>query len=134
MFSHITVGVSNLDRAGAFYDALLAPLGLSRRPVKKDGGPPSLCWHREGMGLPRFYAYIPYDGEPCTAGNGAMVAFLAPSIDAVERAYAGGMGQGGSDEGPPGPRPHYAPDYYGAYLRDPDGNKVHIVYRAEEFR
>jgi catechol 2,3-dioxygenase-like lactoylglutathione lyase family enzyme len=59
-----------------------------------------------------------------------MVAFLAPSPEAVEAAYAEGLRKGGSDEGPPGPRPHYDPDYCGAYLRDPDGNKVHIVHRG----
>jgi len=52
MFSHVTVGVSDLDRAGSFYDALLVPLGLARRPVTPDGGPPSLCWHRPGTSLP----------------------------------------------------------------------------------
>jgi catechol 2,3-dioxygenase-like lactoylglutathione lyase family enzyme len=131
MFSHITVGVSDLDRAARFYDAVLAPLGLSQRPVTPDGGPPSRCWVGPGGGLPRFFTYLPFDGQPCSAGNGGMVAFLAPSAEAVERAYAGGMAQGGRDEGPPGPREHYAPGYFGAYLRDPDGNKLHLVYRPE---
>jgi catechol 2,3-dioxygenase-like lactoylglutathione lyase family enzyme len=130
MFSHITVGVSDLDRAAAFYDALLTPLGLAQREVVPDGGPPSRCWHMPGVNLPRFYAYLPFDGRSCSAANGGMVAFLAPSPEAVEHAYAEGLQQGGSDEGPPGPRPHYGPDYCGAYLRDPDGNKVHIVHRG----
>ncbi len=131
MFSHITVGVSDLDRAASFYDALLMPLGLVERPVVPDGGPASRCWHRPGISLPRFYAYLPFDGQPCSHGNGSMVAFLAPSIETVKRAYIEGMRQGGTDDGAPGPRPHYGPDYFGAYLRDPDGNKVHIVYRHE---
>lgn len=130
MFSHITVGVSDLDRAGLFYDALLGPLGLVRRPVRPDGGPPSLCWNQSGDSLPRFYAYLPYDGQPCSAGNGGMIAFLAPSTDAIERAYAGAMAHGGVDDGAPGPRPQYGPGYFGAYLRDPDGNKVHLVHRS----
>ena len=132
MFSHVTVGVSDLDRAGLFYDALLIPLGLVRRPVTPDGGPPSLCWHEPRASLPRFYAYLPFDGQPCSQGNGSMVAFLAPSTEAVELSYAGAMRMGGTDEGPPGTREHYAPDYFGAYLRDPDGNKVHIVFRADK--
>ncbi len=131
MFSHVTVGVSDLDRAGSFYDALLVPLGLARRPVTPDGGPPSLCWHRPGTSLPRFYAYLPFDGQPSSYGNGSMTAFLAPSIEAVELAHAQAMRHGGTDEGAPGPRPHYGPGYFGAYLRDPDGNKIHIVHRPE---
>lgn len=131
MFSHITVGVSDLARAGAFYDALLSPLGLRRRPVKPDGGPPSLCWHDPDALLPRFYAYIPYDGQPCSAGNGTMVAFAARSQEAVDQGHAAALAAGGADAGAPGPRPQYAPDYYGAYLRDPDGNKVHLVHRSD---
>lgn len=130
MFSHVTLGVSDLARAGAFYDALLLPLGLVRRPVMPDGGPASLCWHKPGDPLPRFYAYLPFDRRPCSAGNGTMVAFLAPAPDAVERSHAGALAAGGVDDGPPGPRERYGPDYFGAYLRDPDGNKVHIVYRG----
>lgn len=130
MFSHITVGVSDLDRAASFYDALLTPLGLAQREVVPDGGAPSRCWHMPGVNLPRFYTYLPFDGRPFSAANGGMVAFLAPSQKAVESAYADGLRNGGSDEGPPGLRPHYGSDYFGAYLRDPDGNKVHIVHRG----
>ena len=129
MFSHITVGVSDLDCAGRFYDAVLAPLGLGQRKVEPDGGPASLCWIAQNWPLPRFYAYRPFNGEPNTAGNGSMVAFLAPTHSAVEQAYAQGLANGGKDDGPPGPRLQYGPAYFGAYLRDPDGNKIHIVYR-----
>jgi catechol 2,3-dioxygenase-like lactoylglutathione lyase family enzyme len=131
MFSHITLGVSDLERAGAFYDALLLPLGYPQRPVAADGGPASLCWHQPGAPHPRFYAYLPYDGQPCSAGNGTMVAFRAPSREAVDEGYAGAIAAGGANDGPPGPRPQYSPGYYGAYLRDPDGNKVHLVHRAD---
>ncbi|MNE74219.1 hypothetical protein D3C80_1702800 [compost metagenome] len=75
--------------------------------------------------------YIPLDGQPATIGNGSMVAFLAASPQAVQAAHAAGLAQGGADEGAPGPRPHYGAGYFGAYLRDPDGNKVHIVHRAD---
>lgn len=130
MLSHITVGASELGRAGRFYDALLTPLGLKRRIVSPDGGPDALCWVATPASLPRFYVYSPFNGEPATAGNGSMVAFLAPSIAAVNTAYADGLAHGGHDDGAPGPRPRYGDGYYGAYLRDPDGNKVHIVHRA----
>lgn len=130
MFSHVTVGASDLERAGAFYDAVLLPLGLRRRVVQPDGGPAALCWVGE-TAFPRFYVYSPFNGEPASAGNGAMVAFNAPSSATVDAAHAAGLAAGGSDEGAPGPRPHYSPGYYGAYLRDPDGNKVHLVFRSE---
>jgi hypothetical protein len=60
-----------------------------------------------------------------------MVAFLAPSAEAESVAYSGGHDHGGMGEGAPGPRPHYGEGYFGAYLRDPDGNKVHIVHRGD---
>lgn len=131
MFSHVTVGARDLERAGHFYDAVLAPLELRRRMVLPDGGPPSLCWVGATAPLPRFYVYSPHNGAPATAGNGAMVAFLAPSEEAVKAAHAAGLLNGGTDEGAPGPRPHYGDGYFGAYLRDADGNKVHIVHRGD---
>lgn len=131
MFSHITVGTSDLDRATNFYDAILFPLGLRRRVVTADGGPPSACWINPKQVLPRFYVYMPYDGAKASAGNGCMVAFLAPSPREVDCAYAAGLKSGGADAGPPGLRPRYGAGYYGAYLRDPDGNKIHLVHRGD---
>lgn len=131
MFSHVTLGCDDLDAAGRFYDALLAPLGLRRRPMQPDGGPAALCWARPDDGLPRFFVFNPYDGRAASPGNGAMIAFAADGPAAVDAAYAAGMSTGGSDEGAPGERAHYGPGYYGAYLRDPGGNKVHIVHRGD---
>ncbi len=131
MFSHVTVGCSDLGRAAAFYDAALAPLGLVRRTVTPDGGPAAACWVHPDRLLPRFYVFMPYNREPATAGNGSMIAFLAPSTAAVDAAYAAGIAAGGTDEGAPGPRTHYGNGYYGAYLRDPDGNKVHLAHRGD---
>nr|WP_323135323.1 VOC family protein [Dyella silvatica] len=131
MFSHVTVGCHDLEQAAAFYDAVLMPLGLQRRVVIPDGGPQAACWVEPGHPLPRFYVYVPFDGRAAQAGNGVMVAFAALSAKAVDTAYAAGMAKGGADEGAPGPRPHYGVGYYGAYLRDPDGNKIHIVYRGD---
>ncbi|WP_263909806.1 VOC family protein [Achromobacter sp. 79A6] len=131
MFSHVTVGVSDLSRASDFYDAILEPLGLRQRPVTPDGGPGARCWIVPGAALPRFYAYSPFNRLPPSAGNGSMVAFLAPDEDAVRSSHAAGLAAGGADEGAPALRPHYGDGYYGAYLRDPDGNKIHIVYRGD---
>ena len=131
MFSHITVGTNDLDQAAAFYDAVLIPLGLCRRTVTPDGGPTSACWVKPDSALPRFYVYSPYDRNEARTGNGSMVAFSAPSPDAVDVAYTAGLHAGGSDEGAPGLRRQYGEGYYGAYLRDPDGNKVHVVHRGD---
>ncbi|BCL76849.1 lactoylglutathione lyase [Jeongeupia sp. HS-3] len=131
MFSHITVGCSDLPRAAAFYDAVLIPIGLQRRVVTPDGGPAAACWVSPDRLLPRFYVYLPFDRQPASAGNGSMVAFLAPSPAAVDQAYAAGIAAGGTDEGPPGPRPHYGAGYYGAYIRDHDDNKIHIAFRGD---
>ena len=78
MFSHITVGVSDLDAAAAFYDAILLPLGLQRREVTPDGGPVARCWVMPGQALPRFYAYQPFDRQPASAGNGRCWPFSPP--------------------------------------------------------
>jgi catechol 2,3-dioxygenase-like lactoylglutathione lyase family enzyme len=131
MFSHVTVGCHDLARSMVFYDAILLPLGLTQRPVVPDGGPPAACWVNASQGLPRFYVYQPFDGKPASAGNGSMVAFLAPSPAAVAAAHAAGLAVHGTDEGAPGPRPHYGSGYFGAYLRDPDGNKIHLVHRGD---
>jgi len=131
MFSHITVGTNDLAKAELFYDALFFPLGLKQRKVIPDGGPASCCWVREDHTLPRFYVYSPLNGALANAGNGSMTAFLATSKAGVESAYKAGVKMGGTCEGKPGPRKHYGEGYYGAYLRDPDGNKLHIVFRGD---
>lgn len=131
MFSHVTVGTRDLPTAAKFYDAVLLPLGLQRRPVTPDGGPDAACWISPDSLLPRFYVYMPFNRELATVGNGSMVAFLAPSTDAVRKAFAAGIEAGGQSEGEPGERRNYGAGYYGAYIRDPDGNKVHIVYRGD---
>jgi catechol 2,3-dioxygenase-like lactoylglutathione lyase family enzyme len=133
VFSHITVGTNDFAKSCAFYDALLFPLGLRRREVSSDGGPPSACWVSPSNLLPRFYVYMPFNRTAASAGNGSMVAFLASGTDAVDAAYAAGLSAGGMDEGEPGERANYGIGYYGAYLRDPDGNKVHVVHRGDLF-
>ena len=131
MFSHVTVGCDDLEVAGRFYDAVLTELGLVRREVLPDGGPPALCWVQRVRLLPRFYVYRPFDGRAATAGNGAMTAFLASSPAEVQAAYGAGLASGGIDEGPPGKRRHYGAGYYAAYLRDPAGNKLQIAHRGD---
>ncbi len=131
MFSHVTVGVSDLDRSTIFYDAIMKIMGYSQRQVVPDGGPASRCWVSADQPLPRFYIYEPFDQQPPSAGNGSMSAFLTPSPQSVVDAYSAGVAAGGCCCGPPGPRPHYGEGYFGAYLYDPDGNKVHLVHRGD---
>lgn len=131
MFSHVTVGCSDLNRAARFYDQVFAELGLERRSVSADGGPASVCWVMPGEALPRFYVYRPFDGKPASAGNGSMVAFIAASPAAVDAAFKAALTAGATNEGEPGERRHYGIGYYGAYFRDLDGNKVHVVYRGD---
>ncbi len=126
MFSHITIGANDVARAAAFYDAFLAPLGIVRFFEKGS----TIGWHREGE-AGSLYVNPPFDGAPANPGNGWMCAFYAPTREAVIEAYEAALAHGGSDEGPPGPRPHYSPGYYGAYVRDPEGNKLHVVLRVK---
>lgn len=130
MFSHITLGSNNLDQAAAFYDAVLSPLGLVKAAITDDDETVGWSW-AEPQGLPSFFVVLPFDNKPASVGNGTMVAFAANSSAVVDAAYQAGLGMGGQSEGAPGQRAQYGPGiYYGAYLRDLEGNKLHIVYRA----
>lgn len=131
MFSHINLGARDLARMTAFYDAVLAPLGLVRVDVEDDGGPPGAMWTLPGRHWPQFFVQLPFNGLPATWGNGMQVSFAAPSPAAVDAAWQALVDNGGVDEGEPGLRPNYAPDYYGAYGRDPEGNKLCFVHMAE---
>jgi len=128
MYSHVTVGIEDVARAKAFYGAVFGPLGL----VLRNETPELVSYRAPAAELPFFTAVLPIDEKDASAGNGAMVAFLAPDAAAVDAAYRGGIEAGGSCEGKPGLRPHYHARYYGAYLRDPDGNKIHVVCHEAE--
>lgn len=133
MFSHIMLGARNLEQMGAFYDRVLAELGWQRGQTlddggQDDGGPRGAVWRVPGRPLPEFWIQQPWNGLPATWGNGTQVSFLADSRDAVDRAFATAIAGGGTDEGRPGPRPAYGPAYYGAYCRDPEGNKLCFVH------
>ena len=131
IFSHITVGSNNLSKSQKFYNSVLAPLGYISREVTADGGPKSCCWIGRESQLPRFYVCEPFNKQAATSGNGTMISFLAPNIASVNESYAAGLSFGGIDEGEPNERKQYGEGYYGAYIRDPDGNKIHIVFRGD---
>ena len=124
MFSHVIVGVTDFDRALAFYRPLMALLGIAERFCDRDR--PWAGWQLPGQARPLFLVGVPVDGEH-VAGNGQMAAFLAATRAQVDAAHALALAHGGSDAGAPGLRPHYHAHYYGAYVRDPDGNKLCVV-------
>lgn len=128
MFSHVQVGARDLERLIAFYDAVLGELGLVRMEAMDDGGPPGAIWQRAGQRWPQFVVQVPFNRLPATWGNGWQVSFAAPSRAAVDAAWRAAIAAGGTDEGAPGLRARYAPDYYGAYCRDPEGNKLCFVH------
>ena len=121
MFLYITLGTNDLNRARAFYDAVMPILGLIRRAEDANEvgyGPPE--------GRIRFWVTRPYDQKPATVGNGTMPAFEAASRAAVDAFHMQALANGGTDEGTPGLRP-FGPYFYACYVRDPDGNKLSAV-------
>jgi catechol 2,3-dioxygenase-like lactoylglutathione lyase family enzyme len=134
MLRYVYFGTNNLEKAIAFHDAALAPLGMQRCVT----GDPE--WDRvaAGWGLYEdagarelgFWVGKPFNQRAASVGNGSMVAFTALTWKAVEAFYAAALANGGSCDGPPGLRLHYAPDFYAAYVRDRDGNKLAAVCRG----
>ena len=125
MISRVSVGVKDLDKAAAFYDAVLAAVGCSRQ------------YEVEGVAIaygetfPEFWINPPLDTpRPASAGNGAHVGFMASDRTVVDAFYAAAMANGARDAGAPGPRALYGPHYYGAFVYDPDGNKIEACYHA----
>jgi catechol 2,3-dioxygenase-like lactoylglutathione lyase family enzyme len=130
MFSHIFTSVSDFERAFAFYAGLLDVLELELRfhePLKPWAG-----WHSPGGARPLFVICKPFDGRPHEAGNGQMVAFAAKSRQVVRAAFRAALALGGSSEGEPGLRPEYHANYYGAYFRDTEGNKLGVASHESE--
>ena len=124
MIAYITLGADDIESAERFYSAFLLDLGywlekhhgdLSYAMPKVSGQPPS---------LPELYVKSPFDGRPASAGNGTMVAFKARNQQQVRDLHAAALAGGGTDEGQPGFRASYGPDFFVAYLRDPQGNKI----------
>jgi len=118
MLSHLSLGVQDLERAAAFYEAALAPLGV-------------VCVWRNargvGFGSPGQEDRLAIFGRPGEArapGAGFHICFAAPSRDAVDAFHAAALAAGGTDAGAPGLRPHYGADYYAAFVFDLDGHKL----------
>ncbi len=117
---HVTLPVTDLPRSVTFYDATLAAIGIERRTAD---GATFAGYGRDG----RAFFWIGQRSGPVT---GVHVAFSVTSLDAVDRFHGFGLAAGGTDNGPPGLRPHYHPDYYGAFILDPDGHNIEAVCRT----
>jgi catechol 2,3-dioxygenase-like lactoylglutathione lyase family enzyme len=122
MFSHVTIGVRDFEAAFHFYCELAAVLGLELK--FREDARPWAGWKSPGCDRPLFIVTAPFDGNPASSGNGSMTAFVAGSRRQVDAAYETALAAGAASEGEPGLRPEYHPHYYGAYFRDPDGNKL----------
>ncbi len=117
MFDHVSIGVSDIPRAGKFYDAALAPLGYTRL----SDGESSLGYGATGVGL-----WIGAAKKPVKADmeSGLHFCFVAPDRRAVDAFYAAALEAGGKDNGKPGLRADYSPTYYAAFVVDPDGYRI----------
>lgn len=123
MLGHISFGTRDLDRAKTFYDALFPPIGWV---CVWEGAPDGIGYGPPG-GNDKIGIFARAGASP--PGEGFHLAFNAPNRQAVDAAYAAGMAHGGTDAGPPGPRPHYGATYYAAFLLDPEGWKLEIVHQ-----
>ena len=128
MLDHVFISVSDLDRSIAFYEAALAPLGITQR-LDYDGkdGPPG---HPDlkGFGAEDRMFFWLRSGE--ADGGAAHIGFVAQSARMVELAYAAAMVAGARDNGAPGARLHYDPRYYAANVIDPDGYSLEFVFKS----
>jgi catechol 2,3-dioxygenase-like lactoylglutathione lyase family enzyme len=121
MISHVSIGVSDVQKAGDFYDKILAPLGTQRIMVFDE----AIAY---GAEFPEFWIQAPINEQPASAGNGVHICLDAPSQAAVDQFHALGVDAGAIDDGKPGLRPEYMAEYYAAFLKDPDGNKIEALF------
>lgn len=126
MILYITLGTNDLARARAFYNPVMATLGLEL----KAGDDAEIGYGPAGGTATQLWITRPFDGKPATVGNGSMPAFVAPSRQAVQAFHAAALAHGGTDEGLPGLR--YRANFYACYIRDPDGNKLSAVCEKAE--
>ena len=119
MIGYVTLGTNDLPRAKAFYDALLAEIGIKRLMEFGDRG---YAWGG-AMDKPMLAIMKPFNGKPATVGNGVMPGIVVDSRDKVDRVHKKALALGGADEGPAGPR---GEGFYAGYFRDLDGNKLNV--------
>jgi catechol 2,3-dioxygenase-like lactoylglutathione lyase family enzyme len=131
MLLYVTLGSNDLARSRKFYDAALAPLGMTRNHVDEDelgyGAMNRTPEDRENV----LWVGRPYLKLPANWGNGTMIALSAKTREIVDAFHVAALANGGTDEGAPGLRPYHA-SFYACYVRDPDGNKLSVVCEAAD--
>ncbi len=130
MLSHVHLGVSDFDRAFDFYSKIMGVLNFPLKFIEPER--PWAGWKPQSADRPLFLVGKPYNGKPAAPGNGQMAALLAADRGSVDECYAVAIAAGARPEGPPGLRPEYHENFYGAYFRDPDGNKICVCCHAPE--
>jgi|CXWL01.1.fsa_nt_gi predicted lactoylglutathione lyase len=126
MIGYATLGISDLQRSATFFDAVLGELGATRCREQAN----LIGWRFPGGGS-ELFILKPYDGGVANPGNGPMLALFAGSPSVVRAVYNKAIDLGGSDEGKPGLRT-YSPNFYAAYFRDFDGNKLNVFCFSTE--
>ena len=121
--NYVMLGSNDVQTARGFFDAVLAVIGGRLIPEYL---PHSLCYELRGGG--RVWVSTPFNKQTAVSGNGNMVGFACETMEEVDAAHQIALAKGGKNEGDPGPRPMYGPDFYAAYIRDLDGNKMSFVY------
>ncbi len=126
VIDHISIAVRDLKKSEAFYSAVLATLGLAKLREWPDAA--------VGFGkkYPEFWINVRAAMDRVADDSGMHICLRAPDTDSVEAFYAAALKAGGSSDGPPGPRAHYYPGYYAAFVVDPDGNKIEAVTFVRE--
>jgi predicted lactoylglutathione lyase len=122
MLGYVMVGTNDIEKAATFYDSIFSEMGAKREMENPD----FILWNL-GEGNTSFSISKPYDGNAACVGNGSMNAFYLSSNEEVDRMYALVMSLGASDEGEPGKR-EYDENFYAAYFRDLDGNKLNFFH------
>ena len=125
IISHVSLGTNDLERALAFYDTVLSTLAIKRIETLDGIGA------AYGKQSPEFWIALPVNEAPATTGNGVHIGFIADSREAVHAFHKAALNAGASDEGAPGPRPHYGEPYYGCFVIDPDGHKIEATFWDE---
>lgn len=120
MIDHVSIAVRDLAAAARFYEAVLAPLGMTRL----ENRPATVGF---GKSYPEFWLNAREDLTPLPPGSGAHVCLRARSTEVVDAFHAAALAAGGESDGTPGLRPHHGDGYYAAFIRDADGNRIEAV-------
>lgn len=125
--NYVMLGSNDVAKARNFFDAVFPAIGGK---LTAEYMPHAFCYELRGGG--RVWVATPFNRETAAPGNGNMLGLSCQSKEEVDVAHRITLSEGGTNEGDPGPRPIYGPDFYGAYVRDLDGNKMSFVYLGDD--